>query len=140
MELVAALAFVRGRRHGVLATVRANGRPQLTNIVYACRPDDVVEISVTGDRAKTKNLRRDPRASLYVVGDDFWSYVVLEGEATLSAVAADPADPVVDDLVAMYRTVSGEHPDWEDYRRAMVADRRLLVRLRFERAYGVLRS
>ena len=86
----------------------------------------MARISVTDSRAKTKNLRRDPRASLYVVGDDFWSYVVLDGTAELTPVAADPADETVDELVALYRAVADEHPDWDEFRRDMVADGRLV--------------
>ena len=67
MELADALSFARGRRQGVLTTIRSSGRPQLSNIVYTLGDDDVARISVTDSRAKTKNLRRDPRASLYVV-------------------------------------------------------------------------
>ena len=92
MELADALSFVRERHQGVVTTIRSSGRPQLSNIVYTLGDDDVARISVTDSRAKTKNLRRDPRASLYVVGDDFWSYVVLEGTAELTPLAADPAD------------------------------------------------
>jgi PPOX class probable F420-dependent enzyme len=138
MELAAALDFVRPRRHGVLVTLRFGGRPQLSNIVFVLGDDGIVRISVTDSRAKTQNLRRDPRASLYVVGDDFWSYLVLDGDAELTPVAADPHDAVVDELVALYRAVSGEHPDWDEYRRAMVDDGRLVVRLRPERAYGLV--
>jgi PPOX class probable F420-dependent enzyme len=137
MELPHALDFVRRRREGVLVTTRANGRPQLSNILYDLGDDDVVSISVTDDRAKTKNLRRDPRASLYVLGDTFWSYVVLEGSAALSAVARDPSDAATDELVALYRRLMGEHKDWDDYRRSMVADQRLVVHFSAERAYGI---
>ena len=137
MELTDALSFVRGRHQGVLTTIRSSGRPQLSNIVYTLGDDNVARISVTDSRAKTKNLRRDPQASLYVVGDDFWSYVVLEGMAELAPVAGDPADETVDELVALYRTVAGEHPDWDEFRRDMVADRRLAVRLHFDHAYGM---
>ena len=96
-------------------------------------------MSVTDTRAKTRNLRRDPRASLYVPGDDFWTFVVLDGEADLSPVATDPGDPVADELVTVYRAISGEHPDWDEYRQAMVDDRRLVLRLRPDHAYGSLR-
>ncbi len=96
-------------------------------------------MSLTDDRAKTRNLRRDPRVSLHVVADDFWSYVVLEGEASLTPVAQDPHDATVDALVAYYRGSVGEHPDWDDYRRAMVADRRLLLEVRPTYAYGMVR-
>ena len=138
MELAAALDFVRPRRHGVLVTLRLGGRPQLSNIVFVLGDDGIVRISVTDSRAKAKNLRRDPRASLYVVGDDFWSYLVLDGDAELTSVAADPHDAVVDELIELYRAVGGEHPDWDEYRQAMVDDGRLVVRLRPERAYGLV--
>jgi len=137
MERTDAIAFAAERRNGVLVTLKRDGRPQLSNITYALA-DDVVRISITADRAKYPNLGRDPRASLYVSREDFWGYVVLEGRAELSPVAAAPDDPTVDELVDLYRAVLGEHPDWDDYRRAMVADRRLVVRLPVERAYGML--
>jgi PPOX class probable F420-dependent enzyme len=138
MELVEALAFVRARKNGVLTTIRANGRPQLSNILYVPGPDDVLTISVTDGRAKTKNIRRDPRVSLYVPGDNFWQFVVLEGTAELTPVAADPQDDTVEQLVAYYRAGNGEHPDWDDYRATMVADGRLIAAVHPERAYGLV--
>jgi PPOX class probable F420-dependent enzyme len=137
MDLKDALEFVRARRQGVLATIRSNGRPQLSNIMYVAGDGDSIQISVTADRAKTANLRRDPRASLYVLGDNFWQYVVVEATAELSPVASDPHDATVDLLVEYYRAGSGEHPDWDEYRAAMVSDRRLVLMLRPERAYGI---
>ena len=136
MDLTDALDFVRPRRQGVLTTIRANGRPQLSNIMFVTRDDGSIMISVTDDRAKTRNLRRDPRASLYVLGDNFWQYVVLEAVAELSPVAADPHDATADRLVEYYKGGVGEHEDWEEYRAAMVKDRRLVLSLRPERAYG----
>jgi PPOX class probable F420-dependent enzyme len=139
MDLGPALRFVRTRREGVLVTIRRDGRPQLSNVLYGIGEDgDTIRISVTDSRAKTRNLRRDQRASLYVVGETFWSYVVLDGGADLTPVAADPNDEVVDELVLMYRQAGGEHSDWDEYRQAMVEDQRLVVRLRPERAYGLL--
>jgi PPOX class probable F420-dependent enzyme len=99
-----------------------------------------VRISITEDRAKTKNLRRDPRASLHVARDDFYAYAVLEGDAELSPVAASPDDPTVEELVEQYRSVAGEHDDWAAFRAAMVADRRLVARLHPTHAYGMLPS
>ena len=139
MELAAALDFVAPRRQGVLTTIRANGRPQLSNILFAL-DDGELQISITDDRAKTKNLRRDPRASLYVVGDDFWSYLVLECRSVLSPVASAPDDPTVEELVALYRNLQGEHPDWDEYRRVMVEQRRVVAHLAPERAYGMVPS
>jgi PPOX class probable F420-dependent enzyme len=138
MDLTDALDFVRPRRQGVLATIRANGRPQLSNIMFVTAADGSINISVTDDRAKTRNLRRDPRASLYVLGDNFWQYVVLEATAELMPVAADPHDATVDRLVEYYKAGVGEHEDWEEYRAAMVKDRRLVLILRPERAYGMV--
>ncbi len=140
LTLDQAFTFVEEHRHGVLVTLRRDGRPQLSNIVYVGGPDHSVRISVTDSRAKTRNLRRDPRASLHVTRQDFYAYAVLEGEASLSPVAAAPDDAVVDELVAMYRLVQGEHPDWEEFRRVMVEQGRLVATLTADRAYGMLGS
>jgi PPOX class probable F420-dependent enzyme len=138
MELAEALPFVRARKNGVLTTIRANGRPQLSNILYVPGDDGVLRISVTDSRAKTKNMRRDPRVSLYVPGDNFWQFVVVEGNAELTPVAADPHDDTVEQLIAYYRAGNGEHSDWDDYRAAMVADGRLIAAVHPERAYGLV--
>jgi PPOX class probable F420-dependent enzyme len=137
MELSQGLDFVRSRAQGVLTTIRANGRPQLSNITYVAGPDDVFRISVTDGRAKTANLRRDPRASLYVLGDNFYQYAVLDGTIELTPVAADPHDDTVDRLVAYYLAGNGEHPDWDEYRAAMVADKRLILAFTPDHAYGM---
>ncbi len=138
MELTEALAFVGARKNGVLTTIRANRRPQLSNILYVPGDDGVLRISVTDSRAKTKNMRRDPRVSLYVPGDNFWQFVVVEGTAELTPVAADPHDDTVEQLIAYYRAGNGEHSDWDDYRAAMVADGRLIAAVHPERAYGLV--
>jgi PPOX class probable F420-dependent enzyme len=138
MDLTEALAFIRDRSQGVLATIRANGRPQLSNIMYVPGGGDTLLISMTDSRVKTRNLRRDPRASLYVLGDSFYQYVVLEAAAELTPVTTDPDDEVADLLVDYYRKGSGEHPDWAEYRAAMVTDGRLILRLVPERAYGLV--
>jgi PPOX class probable F420-dependent enzyme len=138
MEISDALDFVRERHHGVLTTQKRNGRPQLSNIAYVLGDDGVIRISVTDSRAKTGNLRRDPRASLYVTQSDFWAYCVIEADVELLPVAADPNDATVDALVDYFRAVMGEHDDWDDYRRAMVADGRLLLLLTPTHAYGML--
>ena len=140
MDLSTALEFVGGRQRGVLTTLKADGRPQLSNITYHLGDDGIVRISVTTGRAKTANLRRDPRASLHVTSDDFWQYVVIEGDADLTPTAAAPDDATVEELVTYYRAVAGEHPDWDDYRRTMVADQRLIVHLLPRRSYGMLRG
>jgi PPOX class probable F420-dependent enzyme len=137
------LAFVADTHRGVLTTVKRDGRPQLSNVGYTMDSTDgtgLIRISVTDDRVKTKNLRRDPRVSLHVTSADFWSWAVVEGTAELTPVAEDPHDATVEELIVYYRGTAGEHPDWDDYRRAMVADRRLVVRFRPEHAYGQLRG
>ncbi len=137
MELDQALELASSQRLGVLTTLKADGRPQLSNISYAVGDDGVVRISVTDGRAKTANLRRDRRASLYVGRSDGWAYLVLEGDADLGPVSAAPNDAAVEELVALYRQLQGEHDDWDEYRRVMVADSRLVLRLRPTRAYGM---
>ena len=138
MELDAALDFIRSRQNGVLATLKRDGRPQLSNITYSLGADGVVRISVTDGRAKTATGRSDNRVSLYVSQEDFWAYVVVEADAELSPVSAAPDDATVDELVEYYRAAAGEHPDWDEYRRVMVSEGRLVVRLRPTRAYGML--
>ena len=138
MDLTDAMDFVRQHRRGVLVTQKGDGRPQLSNVAYAVGDDGVVRVSITADRAKYRNLQRTPLASLHVTRDDFYAYAVVEAEVELSEVASAPDDATVDELVEYYRAVAGDHPDWEDYRRAMVADQRLLARLHPTHAYGML--
>lgn len=121
---------------GVLVTIKRDGRPQLSNVTYVF-DGTRVRVSLTDDRAKTKNLRRDPRASLYVDGPGGRAYVVLEGKADLSPVAAAPDDDVVEDLVDYYRIATGEHPDWDEYRAVMVSDNRLMFSMTVDHAYGM---
>ena len=131
------LAFVAENHRGVLATLKSDGRPQLSNLFYAYDTHaGLIRISVTADRAKTRNLRADPRATLHVTSPDFWTWVAVESTAELTPVAADPHDATVEELVAYYRATSGEHEDWEQFRAAMVAEGRLIVRLRPEHTYG----
>ena len=125
------------RNRGVLVTLKRDGRPQMSNVAFSFEQvTQVIRVSVTNDRAKTKNLRRDPRASFYVTSDDMSGYLVAEGEAELSTVAEDPNDATVDELVSIYRAVSGEHPDWAEFRTAMVNEERLVIRLPISRTYG----
>ena len=138
MDLHEALDFIRDKRQGVLITQKADGRPQSSNIVFLLGDDGVIRISATDGRAKTANLRRSGTASLHVNRDDFWAYAVIEADVTLTPVAEDRADATVDALVELYRGLAGEHEDWDDYRAAMVADRRLLIELRPTHAYGML--
>lgn len=135
-DIDAALEFAHTRRKGVLTTIRRDGRPQLSNVLFARGADGSPLISVTDDRAKTRNLRRDPRAALHVTDDSFWTYVVLDGSADVSAVTESPEDATADALAGIYRQLSGEHPDWDDFRAAMVLERRCVITLTVTTAYG----
>lgn len=138
----ALLALFAERNLGVLTTIKRDGRPQLSNVTMLYdAADALLKVSVTDGRAKVANLRRDPRASLMVSTPEGWSYVVAEGVAVLSDVAAAPDDATVDELVDLYRRANGrEHPDWDEYRAVMVQDRRLVVRLPIDRVYGLLQN
>lgn len=128
--------------HGLasLATIKRDGRPQLSQVGYHFDPaTDTFRISITGTRAKYHNLRRDPRASLLVTGGR-WEYVVADGEARLGEITTDPHDAAGDELVELYRAQAGEHPDWEEYRAAMVAEQRLVLAVHATHAYGILPS
>ena len=129
------------KRHGVETRLvpKRDGRAQSSVVTHAFDPATrTLRISVTEGRAKTRNLQRDPRVTLHVASRDFWTWVAVEGTAELTPVAADPNDATVDELVAYYRGISGEHENWDEYRAAMVADRRLVVRFRPEHTYGQL--
>src|SRR3954466_14730330 len=138
MEVSRAVDFARVNTQSVLVTIRANGRPQLSNVLHHVYDDGIIRISITADRAKYKNLAREPWAALHVTRDDFYAYAVLEGDVELTPVAARPDDATVDELVAYYREAVGEHGNWDEYRQSMVTDRRVIVRFKPNRAYGML--
>ena len=139
------LALAGSRDVGALATIKRDGRPQLSNVNFTLDPSadggPLVRASVVDGRAKVANLRRDPRGSLMVTTPDGWSYAVLEGSVGFSPVAREEHDATVEELVEVYRLIRGEdHPDWDDYRRAMVVDRRCVLRLQVSRVYGLARQ
>jgi PPOX class probable F420-dependent enzyme len=132
------LAVISGNSLGVLSTIKRDGRPQLSNVSYYFDPRAVaIQVSVTEPRAKTRNLRRDARASIHVGADDGWAYAVAEGDALLTPPASAPDDDTVEALIALYRNIAGEHPDWDEYRRAMVQDRRVVLTLPITHLYGL---
>lgn len=137
MDLERALAFAAGRRNALLTTLRGDGRPQ-QSVVFYLLDGDRFTMSLTDGRAKTKNLRRDPRAALFVPSDDVFVWAGFDGRVELSDVARDPHDAVVDRLVDYYRRGNGEHEDWEQYRRAMVDDGRLVATFVATSATGIL--
>ncbi len=128
MDLPTALDWASNRTDAVLITIRRDGRPQSSDISYHL-DDGVFTISVTDGRAKTANMRRDNRIVLHLTDRSSWSYLSFDGTVELSPTTTAPDDQTADDLVAYYRSVAGEdHPDWDEYRAAMVAERRLLIR------------
>ncbi|MEV6262426.1 PPOX class F420-dependent oxidoreductase [Streptomyces sp. NPDC051784] len=131
------LSLLAGHSRGAVVTLKKDGRPQLSNVDFTYdEASGTIRFSTTDGRAKVSNLRRDPRVSLHVTSGSGAAYAVYEGEATLSEVAAEPHDAAVEELVDVYRAVQGEHPDWDEYRRVMVTDRRLVVRFRVDHTYG----
>ena len=124
-------------RIGVLATIKANGLPQLSPVTpFYHRDAGVIYVSITEGRAKTANLRRDPQAALEVTSADGWAWATAEGAVTLTGPGTDPNGPEVEALVDYYRNAAGEHPDWNEYRSVMVSDRRVLMALNIDRVYG----
>ena len=91
---------------------------------------------MTEGRAKTANLRRDPRAALEVTSSDGWAWATAEGPVTLTGPGTDPHGPEAEALVDYYRNAAGEHPDWDEYRSTMVSDRRVLMAMAVEHVYG----
>ncbi|HET6484578.1 MAG TPA: PPOX class F420-dependent oxidoreductase [Actinoplanes sp.] len=121
---------------GTVATIKRDGRPQLSDVSFIALPG-LIRFSSRTTLAKVHNLRRDPRISIKVTAPDGHGYAVAEGEAELSPVAWSLDDEVIEELIEIYRLIAGkEHPDWDDFRRAMVADGRLIVRFRPEHLYG----
>ncbi|MDA0563872.1 PPOX class F420-dependent oxidoreductase [Streptomonospora sp. S1-112] len=130
-------ALLAQSRLGVLATIKADGRPQLSPVQpYYDREAERLYVSMTEGRAKTANLRRDPRAALEVTADDGRQWATAEGTVTLVGPGTDPRGPEVEALVDYYRRAAGEHPDWAEYRSVMVSDRRVLMVMAVERVYG----
>jgi PPOX class probable F420-dependent enzyme len=130
MDADAARGFIRKNHHAVLATYRADGSPQMSPVAAAVDSDGMIVVSTRETAIKTKNLRRDPRASLCVLSDGFYGdWVLVDGRAAIVSLPE-----AMDGLVAYYRAVAGEHPDWDDYRAAMERERRVLLRISVDRA------
>ncbi len=130
MDIEGALEFIRENHRAVLATRRQDGSPQLSPVIIGVDAEDRIEMSSTEGRAKVLNLRRDPACSLVVMVDRFFgSWVQVDGRAEVLSLP-DAMEP----LVEYYRRISGEHEDWDAFRRAQTEDRRCLVRITPERA------
>jgi PPOX class probable F420-dependent enzyme len=130
VDIGRATTFIAANPRAVLGTTRADGRPQLSPVVVAVDDDGRLLISTRETAVKARNLARDSRASLCVLNDRFFGeWVQAEGDAEL--IHLPDALPLLEDY---YRKISGEHPDWEDYRAAMRRDKRLIVRISIDRA------
>lgn len=130
MTIEEARQFLRDHHRAVLATTRRDGRPQLSPVSVGIDDEGFAVISTRETAVKTKNVLRDPYGSLCVFrGEFFGSWVQVEGPVEVIHLPE-----AMDHLVSYYRSLSGEHPDWDDYRAAMVRDKRVVLRLRIERA------
>jgi len=124
-------------RLGVLATIKSDGRPQLSPVMPFYEPQaGVIYVAMSDSTAKAANLRRDPRAALEVTSSDGWAWATAEGTVTLTGPGTDPHGPEVEALVDYYRIAAGEHPDWNEYRSVMVSDRRVLMVMTVDHVYG----
>jgi len=125
-----------GQQFGTLATNKRSGHPHLTTMLYSWDPEArIVRFSTTADRVKLKHLQRDPRAALHVPGGDVWSFAVAEGEAEISEITTVPGDAVGRELLEMIPTAS--RPEDEDaFLDQLVAERRVVIRLKVDRLYG----
>ena len=127
MEMTHAFDWARSRKPGVLITIRADGRPQSSDIVYAVKGNTFV-ISITDDRAKTRNIRNDPRVVLHLTDPSSWSYLSFDGTVELSPTTQTPDDQTSDALVAYFEATSGApHSDWAEFRQAMIDEKRLIA-------------
>jgi PPOX class probable F420-dependent enzyme len=130
MDVTAAQEFLRANHHAVVATFRRDGRPALSPVTVGIDPEGRVEVSTRQTAMKVKHLRRDPRVAITAFTDRFYGdFVQVEGTAEIVDLPE-----AMELLVGYYRRISGEHPDWDDYRAAMVRDQRVIVRFEIERA------
>jgi len=131
LDLDEAREYIRANHHAILATMRRDGTPQMSPVGVAVDDDGRVIVSSRETAIKTKNVRRDPRAWVCVFPDSFWGgrFIQVEGRVTVVSLP-EAMEPLVD----YYRKISGEHPDWNDYRAAMERDKRVLIRLDLTRA------
>lgn len=130
MELDEARTFLRDHHHAVMHTYREDGSPQLSPVMVTVDDEGAAVISTRETSIKVANLERDPRVSLCVLSDGFFGrWVRVDGTA-----AIDPLPEAMEGLVDYYRRVAGEHEDWDDYRRAMTEERRVLLRIALESA------
>jgi PPOX class probable F420-dependent enzyme len=125
-----ALEYIASNNRGVLATIKQDGRPQLSHIAYTLDDDGLIKISVTQDRAKTRNAKRDDRVALNIIGDNWYQYIVVEGTAGFIEENPLPA------LRHVYERVAGKpHPDWDEFNQAMIDEKRIVMTISVDRLY-----
>jgi PPOX class probable F420-dependent enzyme len=130
MDLDEAREFVRNNHRAVMLTWHADGRPQMSPVTVGVDNDGYIVISTRETAVKTRNMRSKPQVHLTVMSDAFYGpWVQIEGSAEIISLPE-----AMDHLVEYYRGISGEHPDWDDYRAAMVRDKRVIVRVEPTRA------
>jgi len=129
MDVEEARSFLREHHRGILATMRADGRPQMSAVSVGVDAEGRPAISTQGNSFKVRNIRRDPRVSLCVLSEDFWNWIQVDGTASVLSLP-----DAMQHLVDVYRSIAGEHPDWDEYRRAMQEQQRVVVRIDIERA------
>ena len=139
MELRTALDWAATRRLAIFITLRGDGRPQSSDVVYGL-VDDTFLISVRDGTAKTTNLRRDPRSVLHLSDEAGGSYLAFDGTAEVADPPTAASDPVVDELCRYFEAAKGEpHSDWDEYRQAMVDQGRILIRFKPDSVVGRIR-
>lgn len=129
MDMTTALDWAATRHDGVLITLRKDGRAQSSDIAYVCS-DGEFAVSLTTGRAKTRNMQRDNRVVMHITDRGSWSYLSFDATVELTAPTTTPEDATSDLLVDYYRAISGEHPDWDEYRQAMIDEGRLIARVK----------
>jgi PPOX class probable F420-dependent enzyme len=130
MDLAAARTFLGDHSRSILATRRHDGTPQMSPVAHSLDDDGRVVISSRETAYKVRNIRRDPHASLCALADEWYGqWIQVDGAAEIVSLP-----DAMDILVAYYRRLQGEHPDWDEYREAMVRDQRCIIRLTIERA------
>ena len=131
MDLDKARDYIKSHHRAILATVRRDGTPQMSPVAVTIDADGYAVVSSRETAIKVKNLRRDPRAWICAFPDTFYGepFVQIEGDVTIVSLPE-----AMDGLVDYYRSISGEHPDWEDYRAAMTREQRVLIKVALTRA------
>jgi uncharacterized protein len=125
-----AVAYLRGNSRAVLTTIKQDGRPQMSLVDYGVDKDGVIRIQVTRPSAKTRNIQRDPRVSLSVIGENWYQYIVVEGEAGL--IEEDP----IAALRETYELIAGRpHPDWDEFNQAMLDEQQVVMTISIDRLY-----